>query len=137
MNHSIRIAAALVAIFACSGCAISRGTRDPVSAGTAKLALKAGETSQTEVLQLFGGPNIVTGDGAGHETWTYDRMSYVSSHVAGGGSVVGAGPAGSWGAAGLLWGRASKASTSSRTVTLFLYWKQAELVDFKYRSASF
>ncbi len=102
MNHSIRIAAALVAILVCSGCAISRGTRDPVSAGTAKLVLKPGETSQTEVLQLFGGPNIVSGDGAGHETWTYDRMSYVSSHAAGGGSVFGAGPAGTQRGEGIL-----------------------------------
>jgi hypothetical protein len=37
----------------------------------------------------------------------------------------------------LLWGQASKAASGSRTVTLFLYWKDGVLADYKYRSASF
>jgi hypothetical protein len=112
-------------------------TRDPISAGSAKLLLEVGTTSQSQVLESFGGPNIVTGDAAGRETWTYDRMSYESSSSGIGGAAGGAGAGGSGGGGGLIFGQASRASTSSRTVTLFLYWEGGVLVDFKYRSATF
>lgn len=121
------------------GCAVPQMgvTKDKISAGSAKLFLKKGETTQAEVLEAFGGPNIVAGDADGNETWTYDRMSYVSSSVAGGGTAAGAGVIGTTPVGGLLWGNASKDTTSSRTVTLFLYWKDGVLADYKYRSASF
>jgi len=112
-------------------------TKDKISAGSAKLFLKKGESTQAEVLEAFGGPNIVAGDADGNETWTYDRMSYVSSSVSGGGTAGGAGVIGTVPVGGLLWGNASKATSSSRTVTLFLYWKDGVLADYKYRSASF
>lgn len=67
-----------------AGCAgPGAGIRDPVSAGSAKLLLEAGKTTQAEVLEAFGGPSIVTGDAAGHETWTYDRMAYTVSQRSG------------------------------------------------------
>ena len=111
--------------------------RDLLSAGSSKLFLDKGETTQAEVLESFGGPNIVTGGADGNETWTYDRMSYfVTSKSAGGiggaGGILGSVPVG-----GLLWGNVAKASTSSRTMTLFLYWRNGVLADYKYRSASF
>jgi hypothetical protein len=116
----------------------SDDTRDTVSVGGAKLFLKVGETSQTQVLEAFGGPNIVTGDAAeGDETWTYDRMSYVSSNSDTGGAAGGVGFGGNGGGGGLLWGHSSSSSVSSRTATLFLYWKNGALVNFKYRSANF
>ena len=37
------------------------------------------KTSQQEILEMFGGPNMHTGDGHGNEMWTYDRMSYETS----------------------------------------------------------
>lgn len=112
-------------------------TADPVSAGSAKLFLETGKTSQAQVIEAFGGPNIVAGGADGRETWTYDRMSYASSEVAGGGTAGAAGVIGSVPVGGLFWGHAAKASTSSRSVTLFLYWKNGILDDYKYRSASF
>jgi hypothetical protein len=123
-----------------ASCATSptNDSRDTVSVGGAKLFLKVGETSQTQVLEAFGGPNIVAGDAAeGDETWTYDRMSYVSSSTDAGGTAGGVGFGGSGGGGGLLWGHTSSSSVSSRTATLFLYWKNGALVNFKYRSASF
>ena len=112
-------------------------SRDLLSAGSSKLFLDKGETSQAKVLETFGGPNIVTGDADGNETWTYDRMSYVVSSKSGGGLGGAGGILGSVPVGGLLWGNVSKASTSSRTMTLFLYWKSGVLADYKYRSASF
>ncbi len=133
------IALACVATLATAGCSVPswRVTRDPVSAGTAKLFLKMGETTQGEVLEVFGGPNIVTGDAERNETWTYDRMNYASSSTAGGALGGGAGVIGSTPVGGLLWGRTSRSSSSSRSVTLFLYWTDGLLTNYKYRSASF
>ena len=128
-----------VLVLALGGCVrpLASEIRDPMSAGTAKLFLEKNKTSQTQVLEAFGGPNIVAGDADGNETWTYDRMSYEVSSKAGGGIAGGAGIIGTTPVGGLLWGAASKSSSSSRTMTLFLYWENAVLVDFKYRSASF
>ena len=129
----------VVAALSISGCANSpfKSTRDPISAGTATLLLKVAKTSQSEVLEVFGGPNIVTGDAAGRQTWTYDRMSYESGSSSIGGAAAGAGAGSSGGGGGLIWGHAKRASTASRTVTLFLYWEDGVLADYKYRSASF
>ena len=127
--------AALLAL----GCATPswKQVRDPISAGTAKLFLKRGETSQSAVLEAFGGPNIVAGDADGNETWTYDRMAYVSGSASGGGIGAGGGPIGSVPVGGLFWGSASRSSSGSRTVTLVIYWKDGTLENYKYRSASF
>lgn len=52
--------------------------------------------------------------------------------MGGAAGVIGSTPAG-----GLLWGTASQAASGSRTATLFLYWEDGVLVDYKYRSATF
>ena len=129
---------AVIAFCALAGCvAPMADTRDPISAGSAKLFLEKEKTMQSEVLEAFGGPNIVTGDAGGSETWTYDRMSYVATKRSIGGIAGGGGGGPSGGGGGLVWGQASSAATGSRTVTLFLYWKNGVLLDYKYRSASF
>ena len=53
--------------------------RDPLSAGSAKLLLEKSTTTPDEVMRTFGGPNVVYGNAEGRETWTYDRMSYVTA----------------------------------------------------------
>ncbi len=137
--HVNRVALLSILGVALAGCASGpfAETRDPLSAGTAKLLLDKEKTNQQDVLEAFGGPNVVAGDGDGNETWTYDRMSYVASSKSGGGAGAAGGAWGSGAGGGLLWGSASKNTASSRTVTLYLYWKAGKLVDYKYRSASF
>lgn len=120
------------------GCVSSPGGRpDPLSAGSAKMILKKGETRGMEVLEAFGGPNLVEGDADGREMWLYNRMSFVTASkdvggVAGGG---GAGPAG--GGGGLIWGHASITTASSKSMNLFLYFEDSLLVDYRYRSTTY
>ena len=118
---------------ACAGPA----SRDPVAAGTAKLFLKRGETTQAEVLEAFGGPNVVADAADGSETWTYDRMSYVRASSSGAGLRGGASVLGSVPTGGLERVHASRLSSSSSTTMLFLYWEDGVLQDFRCRSASF
>ena len=126
-----------LALFACAG----TGVRDPLSAGSAKLLLQPGETTQREVIEAFGGPNIVTGNAEGVETWTYDRMAYESHTSSGGANFASGGVATLAGSAvpmaGSAWARSTSAASASRTATLFLYWDQGVLADFKYRTTTY
>ena len=45
----------------------------PLSYGVVTAAVERGKTTQLELIQMFGGPNISTTDGDGVETWVYER----------------------------------------------------------------
>jgi len=47
--------------------------------GAVQLKLRKGETTQTEVLESFGAPNITTLDSDGREVWTYRRHATVTA----------------------------------------------------------
>lgn len=44
-----------------------------LSYGTVTATVVRGKTTQTDLLQIFGGPNISTTDSDGVETWVYER----------------------------------------------------------------
>src|SRR4030066_616220 len=50
----------------------------PLTHGNVQLSLKNGVTTQNEVLEKFGPPNIMTTDGDGNEVWTYQKQATVS-----------------------------------------------------------
>lgn len=110
--------------------------------GMVQMTVKVGTTTQVEVLETFGGPNITTMDGQGNEVWVYDRHATVSSDSSSGfsiGMLIGAGGGAVGGGAGLGFGkRKSKSSESSRSMTLILKFDNRKVVsDFKSRSSSF
>lgn len=41
--------------------------------GQVSLKLRANQTTQTEVLEAFGAPNLVSNSSQGEEVWTYQR----------------------------------------------------------------
>ena len=43
--------------------------------GTVKSQIVKGKTTQTEILQLFGAPNLVTKNKSNNEVWSYNRMT--------------------------------------------------------------
>lgn len=53
-----------------------------LSYGSVTATVKNGVTTQSDLLNLFGGPNISTTDAAGVETWVYERTTS-SSDTAG------------------------------------------------------
>lgn len=110
--------------------------------GMAQMTLRVGVTTQTEVLETFGGPNVTTLDGDGREVWVYDRFATVSASKDSGfsiGMLVGAAGGNVGGGAGLGFGKSkSKSSTSTRSMILILkFGPDKRLVDFKSRSSSF
>jgi outer membrane protein assembly factor BamE (lipoprotein component of BamABCDE complex) len=122
--------------------AFSAESPNTLTHGMAQMTLNVGQTSQLQVLEAFGAPNITTLDGNGSEVWIYDRHATVSSTnnssfsigmlIGGGGGGVGAG-------GGLGFGKSkSKAEQSTRTMTLIIKFDASKKVsDFKSRSSSF
>ncbi|HKT84950.1 MAG TPA: hypothetical protein VJQ77_02560 [Novosphingobium sp.] len=110
--------------------------------GMVQMTLQVGHTSQADVLEAFGAPNITTVDAQGSEMWVYDRHATVTSNNSGGFSIglgVGGGGDGVGGLGGLGFGKKkSKSETSSRTMTLIIKFNSAKIVsDFRSRSSSF
>lgn len=49
--------------------------RSNLTAGTVKKEIVKGKTTQAEILELFGAPNLVTKNRDDNEVWNYNRMS--------------------------------------------------------------
>ncbi|HBM15652.1 MAG TPA: hypothetical protein DD381_04815 [Lentisphaeria bacterium] len=94
------------------------------------LNLKKGETTQADVLNAFGAPNIITTDAADNEVWSYQRNG-MTTQTSGDGfyaTVILAGYNSSGGGF----------SQSTRTATLIIkFGTDKKVVDFKFMSTSF
>lgn len=102
---------------------IQKGNLTP---GMAKTKIIKGQTTQNEILEVFGAPNIVTKNKSGNEVWTYDKASIETGTSDVYGTILIAGGAG------------SRISTSARTFTLMIEFDENNIVkDFSYRSSAF
>jgi outer membrane protein assembly factor BamE (lipoprotein component of BamABCDE complex) len=98
--------------------------------GAVQLKLRKGVTTQSDVLEAFGAPNITTIDGDGREVWTYRRHATVTA-TSGEDSYFNV----------VVFGTASGASSSSsstQSTTLIIKFGPDRLVtDFRSMSTSF
>jgi outer membrane protein assembly factor BamE (lipoprotein component of BamABCDE complex) len=80
---------ALVAVLGLSSCASS--DHNMVNYTEMESTILRGKTTQNEVIQLMGSPNLVTKNSKGEEVWTYTKRSYnpETGDVAGGVIVSG------------------------------------------------
>jgi outer membrane protein assembly factor BamE (lipoprotein component of BamABCDE complex) len=94
------------------------------------MTLRVGQTTQAEVLEAFGSPNIVTMDGQRNEVWSYQRHATVSQ--ASGGSNY-------WTI--VLFGGGQYAEgfqQTQRTITLIIKFDDNKTVsDFRSRTSDF
>lgn len=98
--------------------------------GNVQMNLEVGRTSQTEVLEVFGAPNITSIDASGQEVWTYQRHATVSQSSSSSSywTIILAG--GRSGAAGF--------EQTQRTITLIIKFDSNGVVsDFRSRSSNF
>lgn len=134
---------AVAAIYVCAPAHAEKAdSANTLTHGMVQMTLKVGQTSQLDVAEAFGAPNITTIDGQGQEVWIYDRHATVTASKESGfsiGMLIGAGGGGVGGGAGLGFGSSkSKASQSSRTMTLIIKFNSEKVVsDFKSRTSSF
>ena len=101
-----------------------------LSHGAVQLRLKKGITTQNDVVEAFGAPNIATRDSEGKEVWTYRRHATVTS-TTGSDAYVNIVVFGASGGTGTE-------STSSQSMTLIVKFDdQAKVVDFRSMATSF
>jgi ABC-type Fe3+-hydroxamate transport system substrate-binding protein len=142
----IRILAACALLCASQALAAPKKTSNEaantLTHGMVQMTLRVGQTSQLEVAEAFGAPNITTLDAQGQEVWIYDRHATVVASKHSGfsiGMLLGGLGGGVGGGAGLGFGSSkSKASQSTRTMTLIIKFGSDKIVsDFKSRTSSF
>ncbi len=113
-----------------AGCATQRTTQgeakeSALTAGMTKKFIYPGQTTQTEVLEIFGPPDMVTRK-AGTEVWTYDKVSQEVSSSGGVGTIPIAG-----------YGK-QRASSTNRSTMLIIYFDKKEVVeDYKLSVSKF
>lgn len=116
------------------GCATQQPSvqpdQQPYTQGQVTLTLKKGITTQEEVTEAFGAPNIVTQDSDGDQVWIYqkDNVTVTSGDRSGYFNIIIAG----------FGGGKSTYQQSSRTMTLTIHFdKKGVIKDFKSMTTSF
>lgn len=98
--------------------------------GNVQLNLKVGETTQAEVLEVFGAPNIATVDSQGREVWSYQRAASAqqSASSQNAWTIILAGGSNS----------VSGFESTSRMITLIIKFDDTNTVsDFRSRASNF
>ena len=155
-------AAAAVLMAACAGPALPPSGNAPASSsaliagapvaasmlsyGTVTSQVQKGKTTQIELLQVFGGPNISTTDRDGVETWVYERTATQSDVQSNAQSAQGAASLGAFfkfvnvdvsGSTGRS-SSGSSASTSVRSLTVIVKFAADKTVaDYSVRASTF
>jgi hypothetical protein len=124
MNKAILV---IISFLLFSGCASVQPVQQAnLTPGMAKTKIFIGKTTQNEILQVFGPPNIVTKNKSGNEVWTYDKVS-----VEGGSSDI-------YATLFIIGASGSRSSSSARTFTLMIEFDEKDIVkDFSYRASAF
>lgn len=131
-----------VVLMACAYQPPSSDTRpSALTPGMAKKHIVIGKTSQAEVLEIFGPPDLVTKSGPG-EMWGYDKVSreVAYSTFSLGAGVLGGGLPGGALIGGVAGAGVSSGQVQQSTTTLFLlvYFNDANVViDYKLSATKF
>lgn len=121
----------LVLLLACltvlsTGCQESRTQGSNLTPGMAKTKITNGVTTQSEILEVFGAPNIITKNKSGNEVWTYDKVAMDKSNKEGYWTILAAGES------------SGNQTTSTKTFTLMLEFDDDDIVkDSSYRASQF
>jgi outer membrane protein assembly factor BamE (lipoprotein component of BamABCDE complex) len=100
------------------GCSASQPVqKSNLTYGNVKANVVKGQTTQAEVLQLLGSPNITTKNRDGNEVWTYSRQSFDAESGSFGGGII------------LFGGNQAFSSASSATFDLILTFDANDVVQ--------
>lgn len=134
MNRLLIIPIVMVLLTGCVTAGTGVNTEpSKLTPGMAGKHIIKGKTTQTEVLEIFGPPDLVTKRGT-VETWAFDRISTEEAHLAGilgGGGVIGAGAVG-----GIVSG--GKRTATTKTIMLLVYFNERGIVkDYSVTATKF
>ncbi len=113
-------------------CAVSCTTleetpqKSNLTVGIIKTEIQKGVTSQAEIVQLLGSPNIITKNKQGREIWTYSKQSFKTEASRAGGGLI------------LFGGSQAFSSATSSTFDLIIVFNDQDIVlDYSVVSAQF
>ena len=125
----------LFALGLLSACSQSRPSA--LTPGAAKKHIKPGVTTQAEVIEVFGTPNVIMMK-EGYEMWVYDKVSSRLTTRAFGIGGLGGGVGGAGAGGGAVSGRAGSLERSETTVMLIVYFGENDVVsDYKLSQTKF
>jgi outer membrane protein assembly factor BamE (lipoprotein component of BamABCDE complex) len=90
--------------------------KSPLSYGNVKRTIVEGETTQAEILQAFGSPNLVTRNSYDDEVWSYNKMS------------ADKGQSSSYGSVFLFGGSSATSSSSTKSFDLIITFDEYDVV---------
>ena len=82
MIKHLLISAGMAAVLsACSGAPSQpvSAQNDALTHGNVQMQVQVGQTTQADILDSFGAPNVTTIDGSGQEVWSYQRAATVTA----------------------------------------------------------
>jgi len=132
---------ALMIMLGLLGCATPQGemsvSPSNLTPGMVKKQVIVGTTTQGEIMEIFGPPDLITKKGD-YEMWGYDKISREAAYTAFGLGVGGGGAVGAGGLGGLAGLRTGYAAQSTKTIFLLIYFDQKNVVtDYKLSATRF
>ena len=120
-----------------SACSSNGARPSAITPGAAKTYIQKNVTTQAEVIEVFGTPNIVTRRDD-YEMWVWDKISSEKTKSSFGlGALGGGGGSGGVGVGGLS-GGVSSSKRSETTVMLIMYFDENDVVtDYKITQTKF
>ena len=118
------------AVLLTSGCTTSQPKEDTASSnltvGEVKMTIIKGQTTQAEVMQHFGSPNLVTRNSDNEEVWGYNKMSYETKSGSDYGTLI------------LFGGSKAVTSATTKSFDLIITFDAKDVVkEYKVISASY
>lgn len=137
MVNSVRLNLAACTLFLVSQGGCATGRAGAISPGAAKKYIQKNVTTQAEMIEIFGTPNVITRRD-GYEMWVYDKISSRVTNAALGLGGFGGGVGSGGGGGGFLSGGVASAERSETTVMLIVYYDENDTVtDYKVTQTKF
>lgn len=126
MSVFITIFFVITVISGCASSGVQEMSNTTLTAGNVKKEINKGVTTQADILQIFGSPNIITKNRNDDEVWNYNRMSYEAAYGSDSGVLI------FWG------GSRALSSTTTKSFDLIIIFDDKDVVkDYSIISATF
>lgn len=117
-SKTLRFGGLIFCLLLAAACAAKQTPqKSNLTFGNVKKNIIKGKTSQAEVVQLLGSPNIVTKNSKGNEVWTYTRQSFDSKSGSFGGGII------------ILGGQKAFSNASTSSFDLILTFDEKDVVE--------
>lgn len=129
MNKKLSLAISTLTLFMVASCASQqeKDFKNPFDPITLKETMLEGKTTQTQMLQVFGAPDIVTEGSSKEDVWTYSQMKHKSKGSDISADIFGFLPIPMIALAG-VGGGLSKSESGSKSVTLMVFFDKKKVL---------